>query len=230
MARGDTADRAGDQTGDRVAAVVARTGGAIREALARQERAPHTVVPAQPSLREAPTRAVEGGADWIWLLDGIAIPRPDALAALITALGNVPNRDETALLAGVVRDRDGAVEAARAFWFRSDAVEPAMAVAQAGLLPVRAASGPVLVRADAAIDRPPPPDAELSTRTLFPWTARLLAASQGYLVATSEHDATEPVPDPLAAPGVVARLIMGDSFGRIDRLRLVSELAGRLRA
>jgi len=209
----------------RICVVTGTAHEAMEEALAGQTLMPQHAVVDPPSLRAGVERARASGPDWVWVLDGAAIPRPEALAALVGAQARAGA--PAALLAGIVRDRDGRIEESRSFWFRSADLEPAMAVAANRMLPIRATSGPVLVRADAVATCPPASGKPLSAAAIFEWTTALLRSDAGFLVPESEYDAREPVSDPLADPGMAARLVLGPGLRTLDRVQAGVELVER---
>jgi hypothetical protein len=212
----------------RICAVLGRASEPVEAAVAQQTRRPDVVVADPPSLRTGLMHALEEGADWVWVLDRALVPRSDALGELIDALDRVTGPHRPDVLAGVVRELDGGIERSRAFWFRSDDVEPAMSAVAHRLLPIRATAGPVLVDGTAATATPPAAADRLTPAATFSWTAMLLRYGAGYLVPGSEYDAVERARDPLGDPRTAARLILGGAFGPLDRVRVGYELAGHI--
>jgi hypothetical protein len=187
--------------------------------------------------RREPLRTAAGGVDaeWLWLLDGTAAPRPDTLERLLdaSAVADVP---APALLASAVLGEAGVPVAGHAPWHRRGGTDVAMRSARHGLLPIRAArGGSLLVRADAARAAGPPrgegPAAALE------WTARILRAAQGYLVTASRADAVTSATWAHAAVGTnagedarfVLAMLAGDAFAPKERLWIAGEAFGRLR-
>ena len=159
-------------------------------------------------LRQGVARALASGADWIWVLDGSAIPRPGALEALLAGLGRVdPNRPP---------------------WYRRFQIDVALASAESALVPVRGGTAPVLVRSDAAAADPPRRGAPIAPGTVLQWSARLLRSRTGYLVPESESDALATRRDPMLEPATAARLLAGRALVKLDRVGVVLELCERV--
>jgi hypothetical protein len=181
--------------------------------------------PFEPALR----RAAGAGDDWLLVCDRALAPRGAAADALLAAVGRVDGLPAPVLLAAVVVDRAGAVDDGRAAWYRRAPTELAMAAAERRLLPIRAAAGPVLVRAEAASATPPRASAAFEPGELLEWTARLLRDGAGYLVPQSEYTAPSATRDPALRPLTAARLLAGTAFAGTDRLRVAAELFERAR-
>jgi hypothetical protein len=179
-------------------------------------------------LRQGVARALASGADWIWVLDGSAIPRPGALEALLAGLGRVGGLPEPALLTGVVVTADGRVDPNRPPWYRRFQIDVALASAESALVPVRGGTAPVLVRSDAAAADPPRRGAPIAPGTVLQWSARLLRSRTGYLVPESESDALATRRDPMLEPATAARLLAGRALVKLDRVGVVLELCERV--
>lgn len=201
--------------------VVALSQGlAAAEAIAAQAHPPDEVIRPSEPLSSAVREALGGVAEWIWVLDSTVVPRADGLAALLGALGDLPPGPPPVLLASVILSPEGAVAGENAARFRRVPVEPAMACAEHHLLPLRAATGSVLVHAGAARAGAPPRAWLSGAGALFEWTARLLRDQTGYLVAESECVSSVPVGNPLHCPRTAAAVVAGGGFSRVERLRL----------
>lgn len=216
-----------NHTNGDVCAVLDAADADLQAAVRRQLKPPDAVF-VEGGLRAAVDKAARDGATWMWLVDKAAVPRPDALAELMGAAVPGIASDDPTVLAGIVRTPEGSVDRNRTFWFRSDQVEAAMDSVTRRLLPIRAASGPILVSLTAARARPPRPAASMKASDLFEWTATLLKGRQGFLVPSSEHDQRGEVTAPVASPATVARLLVGGPFGKVDRLRVAYEAAERV--
>jgi hypothetical protein len=179
-------------------------------------------------LRGRLERALEAGADWIWVLDGSTVPRDGALGGLLDALERTSGLEEPSLMTGVVVTPDGLVDEGRVLWYRRNQIDIAMEAAAQRLLPIRAATGSVLVQRDAVRGELPPFGAPGSPATVLEWTARMLRFRTGYLVPESESEAVEPGYDPASSPLTAARLMFAGALGRFDRIRYGFELAERL--
>ena len=173
--------------------------------------------------------ALDAGAEWIWVLDGTAMPTPAALPALLDAIDRASALPEPAsrfgtpvLFASVVVDECGAVDEARGGWYRRNHIDLTMGSSGSRLLPIRAAGGPVLVHRDAAENAP-------ACEGVFEWTAHILRDGVGFLVPESESVALAPADDPLGDPRTFARLVRSGALGRLDIARAMHELVERFR-
>lgn len=143
---------------------------------------------------------------WSWLLDGSAIPRSGALAALLEAAGRA---GDASLLASAVLDgRDRLAHGHEPLLPRGDGTL-ALTFAPLRILPVRAVSGAsVLVRGAA------PPGAA------FRWTATVLREGRGFLVPASVAVALVP-------GSGHHRLLLGGALTGRERLRLLAAVLER---
>ena len=82
-------ERSQRSTASSVCAIVPRRDEPFARALAAQSHQPAAVVCADSSGRGL-AAALAKGAQWVWLLDGSAVPRPDALQELLGALRAMP--------------------------------------------------------------------------------------------------------------------------------------------
>lgn len=209
-----------------VCAVVGSPGEPVRRALASAPGAPQFVVEAT-RLRAGLERALASGADWIWVLDGSAVPRPDALATLLAGLDRADGLPAPSLLTGVIVGPDGRVAADRPPWYRRYKLHIAVEAADRALLPVRGSVGPTLVSRAAVETCLPPANAPVAPGAVLEWTATLLRERTGYLVPESESETAAGARDPLRSPAMAARLILGRAVTRPDRVGLILELAER---
>jgi hypothetical protein len=178
-------------------------------------------------LRQGVVRALGTDADWIWVLEGTATPRPGALDALLEGLGRVDGLPEPSLLTGVVIGPDGRVDRNRSPWYRRFQIEVALLSADRSLVPVRGTPGPALVHRHAAALELPRDGAPIAPRGVLEWTTRVLRHRSGYLVPDSESEAVDTTSDPLLAPATALRLLLGRSILGADRVGLVLELCER---
>jgi hypothetical protein len=178
-------------------------------------------------LRQGVVHALGTDAEWIWVLDGSAVPRPGALAALLDGLSRIDGLPPPALLSGIVVTPDGRVDPNRAPWYRRFQIDLALRSADHALAPVRGAPGPVLVHRRAAAPDLPRDGAPITPRSVLEWTTRVLRHRTGYLVTESESDAVDTHGDPLLAPGTAARLLTGRAVVGTDRVALLLELCER---
>lgn len=127
-------------------------------------------------------QALGASAQWVWLLDGRAVPHPDALAELQRAAAAWPD-ERLVLLSSQLVAADGRPLAAEAPL--PQALDPDLAAAafEHHSYSLRVAgSGSLLVRAETLRDTPPPAD-QIGADLV--WSARLLASGVGLLVPQS---------------------------------------------
>lgn len=153
---------------------------ATRAALAEQ-----VPVPAEAADLAA-AQASESG--WIWLLDGVTVPEPGALAALADAARSLDGLSQPVVLASRVLDEDRAMHPDALP--RHELFEKRLSVdaAARGLVQLRAVpAGSVLVSA-AVLERFDPPRADLPPRwSVLEFTLRVLRSWEdtGFLVPES---------------------------------------------
>jgi hypothetical protein len=191
-------------------------GCGLEAALVAQERAPDEVL-------EWPPAAAPGDADWVWLLDGTAIPRPGCLAELLAALERLPR--DPRLLASRVVGPDGTLAQAHAPIAPQDQTAVAVETVPARVLHVRAVTaGSLLLRAQDARGASAGPVAALA------WTAALLRdGGGGFLVPASVADARRPRLTAAEQVDLARRLLTGGALRGRERLRFAAELAEHAR-
>lgn len=128
-----------------------------------------------------------GEVEWWWLLDGAAIPAPDALQKLVAPLDDLGPLPAPILLASTVVGRDGQLDPARAPWPRLLQKEVSLDACQRHLVSVRAARHGSLLVHRRAIERHGPPRADyVDDGEDLEWTARMLRGDEsGFLVPAS---------------------------------------------
>lgn len=138
------------------------------------------------ACREGVRGACETGAKWIWLLDGLAVPEPDALEALLEGAGRGGGSGPCALAAGQVVGTDAKPHPDALPWPVLLDKEVALSAAATRLIAVRAARhGSLLVRRS-AIEAEGLPRADYrAAGEDLEWTSRLLRAGTGFLVPAS---------------------------------------------
>jgi len=160
------------------------------------------------------------GTDWLWLVDGSAVPRPDALGALLDAADRLGGLVDVLLLSSRIVAADGRLDALHAPIAPQGQTDVALRTVAQRVLHVRAVTGgSLLVRASGVSDLP-----SAGAPATMAWTARLLRDRHdgGFLVPESVADA---VPDPSASRTAVARrLLTGDALTARERIRLAAEL------
>jgi hypothetical protein len=198
--------------------------GEVLDALRRQTRPPVALVAEQVGLPAAVSAAATLEAEWIWLLDGGAVPEPHALEALLEATAGEP---APVLLCSQVLGPDGHLDPGSLPRHVIYATENSVAAAERHLIQLRAAgSGSVLIRRRAIPrngsprHRPGWDMVELSARILRD------GSQVGYLVpgsvATRRH--------PLEPAGLASRMrsLTGGAFTPREKLREGFDLARQL--
>lgn len=197
--------------------------GRVEDAVTVQEHKPEMMLSHHDFLSAGLARAAGSPTEWIWLLDGSAIPRPDALGLLVAAIDRLEGLPEAVLLTGLTVDALGRADEARAPWYRRAPTETAMDAAQRGLLPVRAASGSVLIRRR-ALEAHRPRRRLGAEAGVFEWTARILRQSSGYWVPQSESVRSYGIRSTAPRLRLAAHLAAGGAFAGLDRGRALLEL------
>lgn len=132
--------------------------------------------------------ALDAGADWLWLLDGVTVPEPGALTAFAVALDGLTGLPEPLVLTSKVLDTTGALHPDAIPRHEIFEREYTVAAAERGLVQLRAApSGSLLVRRE-AFERFGALRTDLSLSwQAFEFTARVLRSREdtGYLVPSS---------------------------------------------
>lgn len=210
-----------------VCTVVAQAGERLELALAAQSRPPDTTIRHSGALGRMLRSAHATQAEWIWLLDESAAPRPDALLALLQALARLDGLPEPAVLAGVVLTPGGEVDIDLAAWYRGAPTEIAMAAVDRRLLPIRAAPAPVLVHRRAVESEPGPRGSLVRPAAVLEWTARVLRSGHGYCVPESVSVSTGSGRGRVGGPLGAAALLMGGAFRGAERLRVGLDLLER---
>jgi hypothetical protein len=211
-----------------VCALISAPRASLRRAVADQSRPLDRIVAHSSSLADGLRLALGTGSEWIWVLDGSAEPVPTALSALLDGLRRVDGLERPAVLAGVPMGGDGRVDARFAPWYRRQPTEDAMEASAVRLLPIRAATGPVLVRSSVAREMPPGRWPKAAPDAVLAWTARILRYRAGYLVPDSASVMSGDARDPLRNPATAAGLVAGRAFGGMDRARVAVEAGERL--
>lgn len=182
------------------------------------------VIPTQgapaPALAAALPEALATGAEWIWVLDGHAVPEPGALEALLAVADPPGSLPAPALLASRVSRPDGSLHPDALPWPEIFEKEITTAAVGHRLVSLRAARpGSLLVRADAVRRHGLPRADFVSHGEILEWTARLLRDERGYLVPTSVAlRADRDSPNPRRELRNRARMLRGDTWGREEKL------------
>lgn len=194
-----------------------------RSALASQTVPPASVAVQAPG-GNAEQAAHAAGAQWLWLLDGVTVPRPDALEAFAAALTTLDGLPQPLVLAGKVLDGTGALHPDAAP--RHEIFEKQLTVdaCERGLVQLRAVpAGSLLVHRE-AFERFSPLRADLAPSwATFEFTARVLQAwgDTGYLVPPSVAVRWVPARPDGRRSGALrarARLLAGSAWTPTERL------------
>jgi GT2 family glycosyltransferase len=126
------------------------------------------------------------GAEWIWLLDGLAVPGSGALAALLEGAARKSGPRACVLAAGRIVTGDGRIHPSALPWPVLLDKEAALGAAAHRLVAVRAARhGSLLVRRCAIEAEGLPRSSYRARGDDLEWTSRLLRAGAGLLVPGS---------------------------------------------
>lgn len=164
------------------------------------------------------------GADWIWMVDGVTVPRTDALEAFSTALGALDGLPAPLLLAGKVVDEAGALHPDALP--RHELFEKQITVdaCERGVVHLRAApAGSLLIRKE-AFERFGRPRTDLpASWAAFEFTARVLQSwdDTGYLIPSSvavRRVAPRPPGRHGGAVRTRARLLAGPAWTTTEKL------------
>jgi hypothetical protein len=209
---------------------------AVRQAVSSQD-VPVSPARSVPRLFSAAAWDAEP-ASWLWLLDGSAAPRPDALRRLLEAAvtAGALRAPRPVLLASKVL-ADGAVDDGRCPWYRRGRdTDLAMRAARLALLPVRAArASSLLVLVQAAVATGDGCAGLAGPGAAMEWTGRLLRDGGGFLAPASVADALAPAPWSGQAVGrgaredlrVTAAMLAGPGWRKREKLWLALEAAAR---
>lgn len=198
-----------------VCAVLAEHDRELQSAVAAQERPADLVA----RFSDTPSAA----ADWLWILDGTALPCPGALAALLSVARRLDSIVSPVLLTTRIVGSDGCLAAAHVPVAPQNQTAMAVRTARMRVLPIRAATGgSLLVRREglAALPRP-------GMGPTLAWTAQHLREGGGFLVPSSLALA-RPVAHPwLEQAAMAAGLILGPGLNAKERLRFATEVCER---
>src|SRR3954468_2949909 len=199
-----------------VCAVLPPGAGALERALAAQDR------PADAAVRARDVSAADPGG-WVWFLDGTAVPRPDALAALLAAAERLESVSAPAVLASRVVASDGALAPAHVPLAPQAQTQVAVRTAALRVLPIRAATGGSLLVRGHALSHVGSRDGAAML-----WTARLLRQEPGFLVPDSVAEASAAPARGSHSARVAAQLLLGTALRPRERLRFGVELGERI--
>lgn len=194
-----------------------------REAIAGQTAPPASVAIQAPG-GGAERTALAAGAEWLWMLDGVTVPRADALAAFAAALTMLEGLPDPLVLAGKVLDVTGALHPDA--MPRHEIFEKQLTVdaCERGLVQLRGApSGSLLVHRNAFARFGALRTDLAASWAAFEFTARVLRAwgDTGYLVPSSVAVRRVPArPDGRSGGGLRtrARLLAGPAWTPTERL------------
>lgn len=194
-----------------------------------------TAISADAPLREVAAEARRAHGDWLWLLDGSAVPAPDALSELLRAASQSPLRPVD-IVASKITTSEGRLATGHAPWYGTGITDRAMLAIAARQLPIRAArGGSLLVRAGAAAGVAPPSKTLDPAAASVEWTARILREGTGILAPRSQGTATAATSIDNEAMGVgtlsdllaSAKVLRSPAWRPSERLRLALHATGR---
>jgi hypothetical protein len=125
------------------------------------------------------------GSELVWMLDGGAAPRPDALQRLLGALELPAPRGPAVLAAGLVVLADGRPVTATLAAGTEHDTPAVLALAPSRVLPIRRASLACTLVRGGALRRHGAPDTRFGPYAGQEWTARILRDAPGLLVPTA---------------------------------------------
>lgn len=131
------------------------------------------------------SHAMRGPSGWFWLVDGVSVPRPDALEQLLASTADAPHAPQ--LLSGRVVAADGSLHPDAWPWPDIFEIEMAIEACERHLVVLRAARhGSLLVRRDALARAGLPLTPYVDSGDDLEWTARMLRGGvPAYLVPSS---------------------------------------------
>lgn len=181
--------------------------------------------------------AVATGQPWLWLLDGRAVPAPDALRSLLSAIDAVPT-PAPLLFSSKVLDQQGRLHPDATPRHEIFEKERSVDAVERHLVQLRTAThGSVLVAATAVARFGAPPRQPPFGLDMHEWSARMLRRREdtGYLVPASVavRDG-QPIPGSGRLWWGRVRILGGDAFSPAEKLwetfLLAEDLASAVRA
>lgn len=188
----------------------------VVSAVRQQSRPAREVITDPADLGGAVAAAARLAAEWLWLLDGGAIPQPQALEALLEAARQDPL---PVLLSSQVLGPDGGLDPGSLPQHVIYATEVSVAAAEHRLVQIRAAgSGSVLVTRQAVLA------VARGGADMFELSARILRDPQhiGYLVPGSVASRPHPLPQDLM---IRVRSLAGRAWTPREKLREAFQLS-----
>lgn len=162
-------------------------------------------------------------ADWIWLLDGTALPNPDTLAALLAAAQRLDPVVSPIILASTIVGAAGRLAPAHVPLAPQGQTEVAVRTVGLRVLPVRAVTGgSLLVRPEWMTGSPRP-----GVAPMIAWTARHLRDGGGFLVPSSVARARSIASPRWEQAALFARLVFGSALHPKERLRFATDTRAR---
>ncbi|CAA9500918.1 MAG: hypothetical protein AVDCRST_MAG85-1747 [uncultured Solirubrobacteraceae bacterium] len=169
-----------------VCAVVRDPGPDALAAVQAQSFAPEHLVSHRGSWHDAVAEAPTRDADWLWLLEGDAVPEPGALEALVAPLRDPAGLPAPALLSSRVAASGGGPHPSSTPWIPLLDRAVVIAAAQHRVASLRLARwGSMLVHRNAIAEHGPPLSDFAGGADDLEWTARILREGHGYLVPRS---------------------------------------------
>jgi len=216
-----------------VCAVLLAAHDAIEQAVRDQDPSPWLVV--DPDLAAGVAQARARQADWMWVLDGSAVPEPGALATLLSAGTTTLSALQPAVLASKVVSGNGLPAPGLLPWLLRSHIEVGMFAFEREAVPIRATPGSSILVARSAASGVAPPHGRAPPRlAVLGWTARILRSGTGFVVPASAARAVAAELSP-SGPGHEGAADLGDRLALLrakawdpkERVRLGAEILGR---
>jgi hypothetical protein len=171
--------------------------------------------------------ALGGDQRWLWLLDGTAVPRPDALEHLLGAADPGEGLPAPALVASLVVLANGGLDPSAAPWPRIEPAELVIDAYSRGVVAIRTARhGSMLVAREAVLDRGLPRCGYVADGDDLEWTGRLLRDSLGlFAPASVAVRESEPSRDQTRELKNRTSMLLGAAFDGAEKRWLALELA-----
>jgi len=207
-----------------VCAVVPEGDVLLERAVSAQQHRVSVMVRADPG--RGLDAALETGAEWVWVLDGSAVPEPGALEALLAAARRLAGTADPRALASRIVDDDGQLAAAHLpLPPGGRASTVVIRTAERRVLHVRAVSSASVLLTREAVGLGA---ARFRPEAGLAWTARMLTHGGGFVVPDSVAHAREAGPSAAARGRSILSLVLSRGIDPRERLQLAAGLAETL--